>query len=242
MTTNNWTDTDWTATNWTSTQWKAMEQNYLAQKPGMKFNLAVKRVLDLLFACLLCLLLSPVLALIALGVRFTSAGPIFFRQERLGRLGENFQIYKFRSMVDGAIYQGAGLDTFKGDPRVTLLGQFLREYHLDELPQLFNVLLGDMSLVGPRPLLPSVLATYDETERRRLLLPPGMTGWQQINGGELNEAEVNLKFDLWYVEHFTASLDLLILVKTLPVVLRKEGVYGVDGWKRGRNKSSGGAQ
>jgi sugar transferase EpsL len=227
---------------WTTAQWQEVEQGYLAHRQGMNFNLALKRALDLFLAIVLCLLLLPVLALIALGIRLTSPGPIFFRQERLGRLGENFQIYKFRSMVDGAIYQGAGLETFKGDPRVTPLGQFLREYHLDELPQLFNVLWGDMSLVGPRPLLPSALATYSEVERRRLLVLPGMTGWQQINGGELNEADENVRLDLWYVDHYTVGLDFSILFQTLPVVLRKEGVYGVDGWKRGRNKPSGGEQ
>jgi sugar transferase EpsL len=225
---------------WTTAQWQDVKQEYLVRTPGVNFNLVLKRILDILLGSLLCLLLSPILVLIALSVRITSPGPIFFRQERLGQLGKTFQIYKFRSMVDGAIYQGAGLDTFKGDPRVTPLGQFLREYHLDELPQLFNVLLADMSLVGPRPLLPSALPTYSEVERRRLLVLPGITGWQQINGGELNEADKNIQLDLWYVEHFTVGLDLTILFKTLPVVLKKEGVYGADGWKRGRNKPSGG--
>ena len=224
---------------WTVEEWENAEQTYYQRRSQIRLQLFIKRSLDIVLTSILCLLLSPVLLLIALAVRLSSPGPIFFRQERLGRLGKTFQIYKFRSMVDGAIHQGAGLDTFKGDPRITPVGSFLRDYHLDELPQLLNVLRGDMSLIGPRPLLPSMLLTYNEQERRRLLMPPGITGWQQINGGELNGAEQNIELDLWYIGHWTVGQDILILLRTIPVVLRKEGLYDANGWKQGRGATGG---
>jgi sugar transferase EpsL len=225
---------------WTTEQWHNVEQAYRQERSGLRLNLTAKRIVDTLFTSLLCLLLSPVFIIIALAVRLSSSGPILFRQERLGKLGNSFHIYKFRSMIDGAIHQGAGLDTFKGDPRITPVGRILRDYHLDELPQLLNVLQGNMSLVGPRPLLNSVLPTYNEWERRRLLVPPGITGWQQVNGGEQNTPDENIKLDIWYVEHCSVWLDGLILLKTIPVVLRKEGLYDARGWKRGRGEESGG--
>jgi lipopolysaccharide/colanic/teichoic acid biosynthesis glycosyltransferase len=128
-------------------------------------------------------------------------------------------------MIDGAIHQGTGLDTFKGDPRVTSVGKFLREYHLDELPQLFNVLSGEMSLVGPRPLLPESLSTYTDEQKLRLLVKPGITAWEAVNGGLSNSLEKRLELDIFYVANFSLWLDLLILLRTIPVVLRKEGVY-----------------
>ncbi|BAZ25054.1 glucosyltransferase [Kalymmatonema gypsitolerans NIES-4073] len=219
---------------WTLQKWQEVEQAYLNDRKGIRIHLAFKRLFDVLLSGILCLILLPVFALIALAVRLSSPGPILFRQERMGRLGQPFKIYKFRSMVDGAVHKGTGLATFKGDPRVTPIGQFLREYHLDELPQIFNVLLGDMSLVGPRPVLMSALPTYTESERRRLLMPPGITGWQQVNGGALNDVDERIKLDVWYVENWTWWLDLVILLKTIPVVLLKEGVYGEDGWQIGR--------
>ncbi|MUG92010.1 hypothetical protein F7734_05865 [Scytonema sp. UIC 10036] len=219
---------------WTIQKWKEVEQAYLSERKGIRVHLAFKRSFDILFSGILCLILLPVFALIALAVRLTSPGPVLFYQERLGRLGKPFKIYKFRSMIDGAARQGAGLATFKGDPRVTPIGQFLREYHLDELPQIFNVLLGDMSLVGPRPVLMSALPTYTEWERQRLLMPPGITGWQQVNGGALNDVDERIKLDLWYVKNWTWWLDLVILLRTIPVVLLKEGVYGENGWQTGR--------
>ena len=131
-------------------------------------------------------------------------------------------------MVDGAIHIGTGLDTFKGDPRVTPVGKFLREYHLDELPQLLNVLRGNMSLVGPRPLLVLDLQTYSDWEKRRLLMYPGITAWEAVNGGLLNELDERIKLDIWYVDNWNLWLDLVILLRTIPVVLRKEGAYEKD--------------
>jgi lipopolysaccharide/colanic/teichoic acid biosynthesis glycosyltransferase len=189
---------------------------------------------DRLLAGLGLVMIAPLMGAIAIAVRLSSPGPIFFVQERLGRYGKPFRIYKFRTMVDGAVHLGTGLDTFEGDPRVTAVGQVLREYHLDELPQLFNVLRGEMSLVGPRPLLMSSLATYQDWEKRRLLLPPGITAWEAVQGGLLNTIDERIALDVWYVDHFTIGLDLWILLKTLPVVLTKEGAYGENGSEKGR--------
>lgn len=210
---------------WTGETWKAVEKAYLSRQKGMRRQLIFKRCLDVAIASLALLLLWPLLLIIAFAIRLSSPGPILFRQERLGKLGKPFIIYKFRTMVEGAIHIGTGLGTYKGDPRVTKVGKFLREYHLDELPQLFNVLLGDMSLVGPRPLLVSSLKTYDDTQKRRLLLPPGITAWEAVNGGLENSFEARLQLDVWYVDHWNFWLDLVILLRTIPVVLRKEGVY-----------------
>lgn len=219
---------------WSPGQWHDANRSYLAERRGIRSHFALKRILDLVLAGLGVLLISPLLLAIAIAVRLSSPGPIFFIQERLGRYGRPFHIYKFRTMVDGAVHLGTGLDTFEGDPRVTAVGKFLREYHLDEFPQLFNVLRGDMSLVGPRPLLMSSLATYQDWEKRRLLMSPGMTAWEAVQGGLLNTIDQRIVLDVWYVDNWTFWLDLWILLKTIPVVLTKEGVYGENGSERGR--------
>ena len=222
------------STVWVLEQWRQAEQQYFSERPNIRLYLAMKRLLDILVAGIGLVVIAPLLLLIAIAVRLSSPGPVLFIQERLGRYGQPFRIYKFRTMVDGAVNLGAGLDTFKGDPRITAVGKVLREYHLDELPQLLNVLWGNMSLVGPRPLLMSSLATYQDWEKRRLLLPPGVTGWEAIQGGLLNTVDERIAFDVWYVDHWTIWLDLLILLKTIPVVLTKEGAYGENGSERGR--------
>lgn len=222
------------SSSWSLAQWRQTESNYLAERPYLRQHLALKRLLDFLLAGIGLIIIAPLLAAIAIAVRLSSPGPILFVQERLGRYGQPFRIYKFRTMVDGAVHLGAGLDTYEGDPRVTAVGKILREYHLDELPQLFNVMRGEMSLVGPRPLLMSSLATYQDWEKRRLLLPPGITAWEAVQGGLLNTIDERIALDIWYVDHFTLWLDLWILLKTIPVVLTKEGVYGENGSEKGR--------
>jgi lipopolysaccharide/colanic/teichoic acid biosynthesis glycosyltransferase len=218
---------------WTTEKWLELERSYV-QGRQLRGDLRVKRLMDFATTVVGLITLLPVLALIALAIRVSSLGPVLFRQKRLGKLGRPFTVYKFRTMIDGAIHQGAGLATFRGDPRVTRFGKLLREYHLDELPQLLNVLLGQMSLVGPRPVLVSALQTYSDWEKRRLLMPPGITGWQQINGGARNDVDARIRLDIWYVENWTWWLDLQILLRTIGVVIRKEGVYGEDGWQSGR--------
>jgi sugar transferase EpsL len=210
---------------WTAKQWNDAEQKHRMKHRNIVVYLAIKRVIDVTLASIGLIILSPLLIGVAIAVRCSSPGPIFFVQQRLGKLGRPFNIYKFRTMVNGAVHIGTGLDTFKGDPRITPVGRFLREYHIDEFPQLFNVLRGDMSLVGPRPLLMESLTTYQEWQKRRLLMLPGMTAWEAVQGGLDNDLDERLRLDVWYVDHWSLGLDLTILICTIPVVLRKEGVY-----------------
>ena len=195
-------------------------------------KLALKRCLDLVGATALLIISAPIILVTAILIKLDSPGPVFFRQKRPGRNGEPFLIWKLRTMVENAVNQGDGLITFQNDPRITRIGGWLRKYRIDELPQLFNVLFGEMSLVGPRPLLPDYLHAYSERDRRRLLVKPGATGWQQVNGGSRNTWDERIKLDLWYVENWTLWVDLKILFLTLLVVLRADGVYGADRWQR----------
>ncbi|HIK03578.1 MAG TPA: sugar transferase [Trichormus sp. M33_DOE_039] len=213
---------------WTTEKWQVAEEEYLTKHKSFKNQLFLKRLLDIILASVAIIILLPLFFIIALAVKISSPGPVLFCQERLGRLGKPFVIYKFRTMVDGAIYIGAGLNTFKGDPRITPIGKFLREYHLDELPQLFNILRGDMSLVGPRPLLVSSLSTYTNWQKKRLLMPPGLTAWEAVNGGLLNNLDKRIQLDVWYVNNWSFWLDIIIILRTIPVVLRQEGVYEQD--------------
>ncbi|ROS65372.1 Undecaprenyl-phosphate galactose phosphotransferase WbaP/exopolysaccharide biosynthesis polyprenyl glycosylphosphotransferase [Curtobacterium sp. PhB172] len=194
-----------------------------------------KRVLDVLGAGTGLLLLAPVLAVIAVIIRLDDRGPVFFRQTRVGRGGEEFSILKFRTMcVDAearmaalqAANEGAGpLFKMKDDPRVTRVGAFLRKTSLDELPQLWNVLTGSMSLVGPRPALPREVALYEDFADRRLLVTPGITGLWQVSGrSDLDWAD-GVRLDLHYVENWSFLHDLVILARTVPSVLRSRGAY-----------------
>lgn len=197
----------------------------------------VKSVLDRVGAALGLLLLAPVFLAVALLVRMDDPGPVFFRQERVGRNGTPFKMIKFRSMaVDAearlaeleAQNEGAGpLFKIREDPRVTRVGKYLRKYSVDELPQLMNVLLGQMSLVGPRPPLPKEVELYEQDTRRRLLVNPGMTGLWQISGRTELAWEEAVRLDLYYVENWTPLLDLMIIWRTFRVVLdsRKSGAY-----------------
>lgn len=195
----------------------------------------VKGFADRVLAMGALMLLSPFLLLIALFVKGTSRGPVFFRQRRVGQDGEEFDVYKFRTMVTGAdrmVEQLAGLNEGKGllfkirnDPRVTRVGKILRRYSLDELPQLFNVVAGSMSLVGPRPPLPSEVAQYDGDVARRLLVKPGITGLWQISGRSDLSWEDGIRLDLYYVENWSLTTDLLIMWKTLGAVTRARGAY-----------------
>jgi exopolysaccharide biosynthesis polyprenyl glycosylphosphotransferase len=196
---------------------------------------AVKGALDRIGACLLGLLCAPLLLAIALAIKVTSSGPVFFRQERVGLGGRTFSMLKFRSMRQGAEEECAGLvhlnvhdgPLFKirNDPRVTAVGRWLRRHSLDELPQLWNVVRGSMSLVGPRPPLPAEVERYGAEAMRRLLVKPGMTGLWQINGRSELPWEETVRLDLFYVENWSVGLDLMVLAKTLPAVLRCRGAY-----------------
>lgn len=216
----------------------------LAGLPLLKFSAPrysgpswlVKNVFDRVLALLIVAFLSPVLLAVAVAIRVTSPGPVLFRQTRVGRDGQTFTMYKFRSMVVDAENRlneladrdvGAGV-LFKlyDDPRVTRVGKFIRRYSLDELPQLFNVVSGDMSLVGPRPPLASEVARYGEDGmRRRLFVKPGLTGLWQVSGRSNLSWEESVRADLRYVENWTFALDLSILRRTIGAVLRGNGAY-----------------
>jgi exopolysaccharide biosynthesis polyprenyl glycosylphosphotransferase len=195
----------------------------------------VKDLVDRVGALLLLLLFGPLLLAVALCVRCTSRGPVLFRQVRVGRDGRHFRIYKFRSMyVDAEARlaelrhlneQDGVLFKIRDDPRVTRVGGWLRRFSLDELPQLLNVLLGQMSLVGPRPPLPSEVAAYADDVRRRLAVKPGMTGLWQVSGRSDLPWEEAVRLDLRYVENWSLSLDLVILLRTMTAVLRSSGAY-----------------
>lgn len=182
---------------------------------------AVKRLIDLVGAGSGLLVLSPVLASAALAVRFRLGSPVLFVQVRTGIDGELFRIYKFRSMSDARDADG---NVLPDEERMTPLGRFLRTSSLDELPELINVIRGEMSLVGPRPLLPEYLDLYSERQRRRHEVLPGITGWAQIKGRNALAWDEKLELDVWYVEHWSLRLDLRILLSTLLAVLARKGI------------------
>jgi exopolysaccharide biosynthesis polyprenyl glycosylphosphotransferase len=202
--------------------------------PGDRWELSIKRVIDVVVAALLLVLLAPVLAVLALAVKLSSPGTVLFRQRRLGLNGRSFELLKFRSMNADAEEDLESLraknemsgPAFKlsDDPRVTRVGKFLRRYSLDELPQLWNVLVGEMSLVGPRPPIPGEVAMYRRRERRRLSMRPGMTCLWQVSGrNEIRNFEDWVKLDLSYIDNWSLTLDLLLLLRTVPAVLRGTG-------------------
>jgi lipopolysaccharide/colanic/teichoic acid biosynthesis glycosyltransferase len=193
---------------------------------------SVQRALDLLIAGPLTLLTAPVVAVLAVLIRLESPGPPVYTQTRVGRDGEPFAIYKLRTMVRGAEFIGAGLAIQEGDERITRIGAFLRRYSLDELPNLWNVLRGEMSIVGPRPTLAVQVEQYTPRQRGRLAVKPGITGWAQVNGRASLPWPERIELDLWYVEHRSLRLDLQILVRTVRMVLGGEGIYKGErgGW------------
>ncbi len=193
---------------------------------------AVKRAFDLSVGSLLLLGGAPLLALSALAIKLDSPGPIFYRQKRIGEGGREFRMIKLRTMVVEAdrtesqliLAQGQTLtfDKQAADPRVTRVGRILRNWSLDELPQLFNVLKGDMSLVGPRPELPALGDLYLTQQRPRFAVPQGMTGWWQVNGRP-QDITRKVDLDLYYVRHYSIGLDILILIRTVETVLNRRG-------------------
>jgi exopolysaccharide biosynthesis polyprenyl glycosylphosphotransferase len=195
-----------------------------------------KRAFDIGFSALVLLCLAPVVLVIALAIKLTSPGPVFYRQERVGLNGRAFEIVKFRTMVDGAdsmLDDLADLNEFRGgvlfkireDPRVTSVGRLLRKYSFDEIPQFINVLKGEMSVVGPRPPLASEVESYDHNVMRRLLVRPGITGLWQVSGRSDLSWEDSVRLDLYYVENWSMMADFLIALKTAKVMIRHSGAY-----------------
>jgi len=186
---------------------------------------AAKRALDLAVAVPATIALAPVMAGIALWVRAEDGGPAIFRQQRVGVFGKPFTVLKFRSMVVDAEHTGSGLAGQKDDDRITKAGRILRRLSLDELPQLINVVKGDMSIVGPRPTVPSQVEKYDATQRRRLLARPGLTGLAQVRGRASIPWSQRIAMDVDYVDNWSMRRDLKIMVETVRVVVRGEGEY-----------------
>jgi lipopolysaccharide/colanic/teichoic acid biosynthesis glycosyltransferase len=191
----------------------------------------VNRAADVALAGTALVVASPVLGLAALAVKLEDRGPVLYRQTRVGQDGIDFELLKLRTMVVGAETMGAGFAISQGDPRITRAGRILRRLSLDELPQLWNVVRGDMSVVGPRPTLRYQVERYDEHQRRRLDVKPGITGWAQVHGRAALPWPERIELDVWYVEHRSPLLDLKILLKT-PLALLG-GVYkgATGGWR-----------
>jgi lipopolysaccharide/colanic/teichoic acid biosynthesis glycosyltransferase len=193
---------------------------------------AIKRALDLALGLLGAIVTAPIVGLLAIAIRLESPGHPIYTQTRAGKDGRPFAIYKLRTMVRGAEFTGAGLAIQEGDDRITLFGRFLRRYSLDELPNLWNVVRGEMSIVGPRPTLPVQVEQYTERQRGRLAVKPGITGWAQVNGRASLPWAERIELDLWYVEHRSLALDLRILSRTMGMVVRGQGLYKGEsgGW------------
>lgn len=204
--------------------------------PGDRWELSVKRVIDVVGSSLLLLLLWPLMILIAVLIKCTSPGPVFFKQKRVGLNGRRFSLYKFRSMNVNAEAQQGALRAFnkmrgpvfkmENDPRCTVVGAFLRKYSLDELPQLWNVLRGDMSLVGPRPPVPGEVSLYERTDRRRLSMRPGLTCLWQVSGrNSIDDFDTWVRLDLEYIDNWSLWSDVILLLRTIPVVLSGNGAH-----------------
>jgi lipopolysaccharide/colanic/teichoic acid biosynthesis glycosyltransferase len=205
--------------------WVGVMDNFLMHELSRK----IKNLLDRIIGWLIFLACSPVLWLLAALIRLDSPGPAFFRQVRIGQGGQPFVAVKFRSMVDRATSMELGRNMSAEDPRITRVGSFLRNTSADELPQLYHVINGNMSLVGPRPTLPYQVAAYDDFQRRRLEVKPGLTGWAQINGRNSITWEERIRLDVWYVDNWSLKLDFIILLRTFGVLARQEGLYGPAG-------------
>jgi lipopolysaccharide/colanic/teichoic acid biosynthesis glycosyltransferase len=192
-----------------------------------------KRALDLIGAVTLLMLASPLLALICLAIRLDSVGSPIYRQRRVGKGGADFHLYKLRTMVSGAESMGAGLAVDEGDSRITRVGSLLRRLSLDELPNLLNVLRGDMSLVGPRPTVRGQVAQYSQRQLGRLSVEPGITGWAQVKGRAALPWHERIELDLWYIEHWSLRFDLRILASTAGLLISGHGLYRgeVGGWR-----------
>ena len=194
-----------------------------------ELQLFAKRIMDVGLAMVSSIIVAPLLLVSAVAIKLGSPGPVFFRLRVAGLGGEGFDQWKLRTMVNGARESGDRFETSSSDPRITRVGHFLRRWSIDELPQLWNVLRGEMSIVGPRPAFLEIAAKYSAEQARRLAMRPGLTGLAQVQGrNSLTWAE-RVELDIFYVEHYSLWLDCEIMARTIPVLFRSEGVYGKDG-------------
>jgi len=198
---------------------------------GRRRGDALNRIADVATAGTALVLASPVLALAAVAVKLSGRGPALYRQTRVGRDGADFELLKLRTMVVGAESQGAGFAVNERDPRITATGRILRRLSVDELPQLWNVVRGDMSIVGPRPTLRYQVERYSDRQRRRLEVKPGITGWAQVHGRASLPWDERIELDVWYVEHRSSWLDLKILAMTPLALFRGTYKGATGGWK-----------
>jgi lipopolysaccharide/colanic/teichoic acid biosynthesis glycosyltransferase len=206
----------------------AAQQRLDVPEPPVRPRKGLPRAADLAIAAVGLVVVSPVLLAAAIAIRLESRGPVFYRQRRVGRDGRIFELYKLRTMRQGADPVGVGTAVTAEDPRVTRVGRFLRRYSLDELPNLINVLQGEMRIVGPRATLPAQVELYTPRQLRRLDLRPGVTGWAQIHGRTGIPWEERIELDVWYVEHRSLWLDLKILAKTPAALLGGAGSVAAD--------------
>jgi lipopolysaccharide/colanic/teichoic acid biosynthesis glycosyltransferase len=192
----------------------------------------IRRAFDVLVAGTVLLISSPVLLAAIVAIRLESHGHPIYRQRRIGQDGRAFDVLKLRTMVQGAEGMGAGMAVNEGDPRITRVGALLRRYSIDELPNLVNVLRGEMAIIGPRPTIPVQVEQYTPRQRGRLAVKPGITGWAQVNGRASLPWSERIELDLWYIEHRSARLDLEILLKTARMVFHGAGLYkgASGGW------------
>ena len=191
-----------------------------------------RRAFDVAVAAFVLVLTAPLLAVAVVAIRLESKGKAMYRQRRVGREGREFDVLKLRTMVDGAEQLGAGLAVDAGDARITRVGALLRRTSIDELPNLVNVLRGEMAIVGPRPTVPAQVAQYTDRERGRLAIAPGITGWAQVNGRASLPWAQRIELDLWYIEHRSWRLDLQILRRSVRMVFGGDGLYKGEtgGW------------
>jgi lipopolysaccharide/colanic/teichoic acid biosynthesis glycosyltransferase len=185
----------------------------------------IRRAIDILAGSLLLVLAAPLIGLAMLAIRLESRGHPIYRQRRIGKDGKPFDLLKLRTMVDGAEHIGAGLAINEDDPRITRVGALLRRTSLDELPNLLNVVRGEMSFVGPRPTIPVQVEQYTERQLGRLAVKPGITGWAQVHGRAALPWSERIELDLYYIEHRSALLDARVLWRTLTMVLGGKGLY-----------------
>jgi lipopolysaccharide/colanic/teichoic acid biosynthesis glycosyltransferase len=195
----------------------------------------VSRSLDVLIAGIALLVTSPLLLAAAVAIRLESEGAVIYRQRRVGLHGEPFEMLKLRTMVSGAEGIGPGLAVNEGDPRITRVGAFLRRFSLDELPNLVNVLRGEMAIVGPRPTIQAQVDQYTDRQRRRLEVKPGLTGWAQVNGRASLPWHERIELDVWYVDHRSPRLDVAIMARTVRLLATGGGLYKGEtgGWRPG---------
>lgn len=191
-----------------------------------QLQLWIKHFFDRTIGAVLLVGTGPLFLLIAAAIKLTSKGPVFFIQKRVGKNQQEFPIYKFRTMVVNAENMGTGIYTEEKDPRITKIGKILRKTSLDELPQLLNILRGEMSIIGPRPTLRYQVEKYTPFQLQRLQMKPGVTGWAQVNGRNALSWPERIRYDVEYVQKFSLWLDMKIMIRTVKVVLTAEGVYG----------------